>query len=145
MKVLNRDLLEIEEGVICQQVNARGVMNAGIALAIRRKWPQVYEEYRRVHESHPGLRLGNVVSVPVSSRLMVCNVIGQDDYRPRGVCHTDYAAVKRAFHKINLWKRGRRVYIPYGMGCGLAGGDWGVYAAIVEEACPGVVSVRKQR
>lgn len=39
------DLLASDCNVICHQVNCKGVMNAGIAKAIRNKYPQVYDVF----------------------------------------------------------------------------------------------------
>ena len=33
---------------ICQQVNCRGVMGAGLAKQIRDKWPVVFDEYKKI-------------------------------------------------------------------------------------------------
>jgi len=47
MKIINRDLLTIESGIIAHQVNCQGKMGAGLALKIRKKYPQVYEYYKQ--------------------------------------------------------------------------------------------------
>lgn len=47
IKIISGDILTNlptnKEVYICQQVNCRGVMGAGLALKIRRKWPVVYQ------------------------------------------------------------------------------------------------------
>ena len=40
------DITESGADIICHQVNCMGAMNSGVAKAIRKKWPQVYNEYR---------------------------------------------------------------------------------------------------
>lgn len=49
IKIISGDILTNlptnKEVYICQQVNCRGVMGAGLALKIRRKWPVVYQQY----------------------------------------------------------------------------------------------------
>jgi len=35
-----------------------------------------------------------------------------------------------------------KVYVPYLMGCGLAGGDWGIYSEIIEFYIPDAIIVR---
>ena len=52
LKCLRGDITTLPENnshdtIICQQVNCMGVMGAGLAAQIRRKWPNVYNEYRK--------------------------------------------------------------------------------------------------
>lgn len=134
MKELNISLLNIEQGILCHQVNCKGKMGAGLALAIRRKWPQVYKEYMQLYEwSH--LRLGLVQFVHVvPNSLIVANCCGQDDYG-RDRCYTNYDALYQCFLTVGAFQRMMwnsdyfrtpplPIYIPYGMGSTLAGGDW---------------------
>jgi O-acetyl-ADP-ribose deacetylase (regulator of RNase III) len=46
------DLLQAPERVIGHGVNCRGVMGAGIALQMRQRYPQMFEEYRRCCRDH---------------------------------------------------------------------------------------------
>lgn len=45
MKIIYGDILDITEGIICQQVNCMGVMGSGLAKQIKYKYPRVYYEY----------------------------------------------------------------------------------------------------
>jgi len=40
------DILKVKSGFIVHQVNCQKVMGGGLALAIRKKWPIVYERYK---------------------------------------------------------------------------------------------------
>ena len=56
----------------------------------------------------------------------------------RGVLQTDYSAFRRAFKSVitNAWHSGLgkvKIGLPYGIGCGLAGGDWEIVRMIIEE------------
>ena len=62
--VIKKDILSITEGIIGHQVNTQGVMGAGLALKIREKYPQVYEEYRKNTPS-----LGNIQVVTINPSL----------------------------------------------------------------------------
>jgi O-acetyl-ADP-ribose deacetylase (regulator of RNase III) len=135
MKQTNKDILTVEEGIIIHQVNARGVMGAGLALKIRRKWPVVWKVYR----SDTPL-LGMVQYVPVGAKLAVVNLCGQDGYGT-DKRHTDYDAIADGLTTLagflnDFGMNDVPVYIPYGMGCGLGGGDWNVVSAIIEVALP---------
>lgn len=46
LKVINGDITEVTNGYIIHQVNDKGVMGAGVALAIRNKFPAHYEDYK---------------------------------------------------------------------------------------------------
>lgn len=135
---LDRDLLASGCGVIVHQVNCRGVMGAGLALAVRKRYPLAYETYMAHHKS---LRPGMIQMVKVAENdgdpLYVCNLAGQDGYG-RDKAYTDYDAVAEAFAKLSAWAGDRRlpVYVPEGMGSALAGGDWSRYAGIIWDKCP---------
>lgn len=62
VKFIDGDILskrsEDELTYICQQVNCRGVMGAGLALQIRNKWPVVYRRYLGLCYGSDGNKLG---------------------------------------------------------------------------------------
>jgi O-acetyl-ADP-ribose deacetylase (regulator of RNase III) len=142
MKFIDGDITEVKRGIICHQVNCQGVMGAGLALQIRRKFPEVYDAYLEAH-IQGRLQLGNVIYVNVTPSLTVANICGQNRYG-KGKCHTDYEALKKAFKDINLRKFHSRidVYIPYMLGCGLAGGDWKVVGNMINDFIPDATIVR---
>ena len=125
-------ILNITKGVIVHQVNCQGVMGCGIALAIKCKWPIVFEKYRAFK-----FCLGQIQLVQVASQLWVCNLAGQDRYG-RDRCYTDYPALYTAFRKLNTWavQHSLPIAIPFRMGCNNAGGDWVTVQNIIEfELC----------
>lgn len=131
---LNCDILEADVDVICQQVNCRGVMGAGLAKQIAKKWPEVKEQYIEYCKSktQPEL-LGDIQTVEVDNgKKKVCNVFGQFSYG-RDRQYTDYKALKRAIEKVNQTFEGKTIAFPHGFGCGLAGGDWDVVQMFIEE------------
>lgn len=116
------DILEAKENIIVQQVNCCKVMGAGLALAIRNKYPKVYTEYR----NRDG-KLGNVLLVKVEDNKWVANIYGQQTYgRNKNVVYTDYNAVETALNKVNKFatENNLSIAVPYKMGCGLANGNW---------------------
>lgn len=116
--------------LICHQVNCRGVMGAGLAKQIRNKWPVVFDEYVKV--CFPG-RLGDFQSVKVASRLYVVNLFGQLNYG-RDKRQTNYAALGSALFRAMQCCPNGTFRIPYGLGCGLAGGNWVTVLSLIEEA-----------
>lgn len=127
IKYIKGDILDVTEGIIVQQVNCFGVMGAGLAKQIRDKWPSVYNSYQdRVHYS-PNNKdlLGMTVWNRVDTNLFVASIFGQYDYG-HGVKFTNYPALFKGIDYVfGLAETDQiTVYIPKGLGCGLAGGNW---------------------
>lgn len=134
------DLLKIDADIIAQQVNGRGVMGAGLALALRKQYPCLYPKYREFVQTWRGDTLARCQIVQVAPGKMVANLFGQDGIRRNlqdTTRYTDYAALKesllRLFRTMHVMHF-KTLAIPYGLGCGLAGGDWGVVSGIIEDA-----------
>ena len=142
MNFSNQDITAVTFGFVCHQCNCRGVMGAGVALAIRKKWPIVYSEYRTAYTQN-NLKLGNVIFVRATDNVCVANLCGQDHYG-RNATYTDYSAVDKAVYRVSQ-VRGESnkrinsvipVYFPDHMGCGLAGGNWDIVYSIIEKHIP---------
>lgn len=69
--------------------------------------------------------------------LYIVNLMGQDHYRGTPPL-TDYQALGECLLKLRDLSESLRllVYIPYNLGCGLAGGSWVVVSKIVEGILP---------
>lgn len=143
------DILNIDKGIVCQQVNCRGVMGSGLAKSIRDKWPIVYNEYRKYYMEH-GLRLGKVLQVKVTDNLHVANLCAQDRYG-RDKQYTDYYAMEKCLSAVKNSRdkyyaetnRYLPIYIPYGMGCGLAGGKWRIVGHLISIHIPDATIVSR--
>ena len=135
MQIINQSIVEIKHGVIVHQVNCRGVMGAGLAKSLRTRYPVIFTRYQQFCQAGQ-FKLGMVQFVNVAPDLYVCNLAGQNGYG-HGV-HTDYEAVTIALIKLHAWalERSLPIYIPFNMGCGLAGGDWAVVAGLIKQHCP---------
>lgn len=130
------DLLEVREGIIVHQVNASGKMAAGLAADIRSMYPAVYRDYQRLFRMDQ-LNLGKVFFTQVTPQLCVASIVGQQFYGKVGV-FTDYDALTQGFISIKRYVANRpaRVSIPYGIGCGLGGGDWRIVQNIIQTYLP---------
>lgn len=140
MKVVDGDLLDVTEGLIAHQVNCRGVMGAGVARVIAKRYPDVERVYRaHCRAVEPLSLLGTSLVAVAGEGLLIGNVFGQLD-TGRGL-QTDYTAVGNALDDLSAWWTGLRptLHVPYMMGCGLAGGDWDVYSELLDERWPGKV------
>lgn len=125
------DLLETEAQYICHCVNAQGVMNSGVARAIRERYPRAYEIYRLKYEFlGRELPLGSVIGADCGQHTIL-NLVGQRYYGRDGRRYIDYAALRKGIAVIN-----RNIDEPVAfprIGCGLAGGDWMTVSEIIEE------------
>lgn len=134
-EVVRGDILCANTSYICHQVNCRNIMGAGVAKSIYTKYPEVKTEYHRFCSlaKSPYDLLGQAQIVPIEQAgISVINLFGQLNYgRKSGVIYTDYQAMKNALRKINRLCAGKSVAFPHGIGCGLAGGDWGTVEKII--------------
>lgn len=139
MKIVCGDILAIKRGVIVHQVNCKKVMGAGLALQIKRKYPQHFADFLSTEP-----KLGNIVTTHVSNELYVVGLYGQDGYGRTGQ-HTDYGAFSNAIAKAAAFaaEKSLPLYLPYGIGCGLAGGDWTRISGILSgyPECTAVIKI----
>ena len=147
IRIVNGDLLEAKEKIICHQVNCQNAMGSGVAKAIYSIYPEVKEEYhKRCEQMHKYGLLGTIQLVPIKSsekHKTVINIFGQYDYGRQKKRYTDYHALKHAFTLINdMVESGTllesELAFPHCFGCGLAGGDWAVVEALLLKCMPSV-------
>lgn len=134
------NLLESDCNVIIHQANCFATMGAGIAKQIKTLYPSVYYADRNFQipvgsESRLGRTSHSYVEGP-HGRLLVINLYGQYNYGHGK--QTDYEAFTQGLHSImrrmDKLGRGYKIGLPFGVGCGLAGGHWPTVLAIIEEA-----------
>lgn len=125
------DLLDAKVGIICHQTNYHGVMGAGVARAIANKLltAEQYNAYVNYCWIHGQEAVGTVQFIDCEPHLVVANLFSQDEALARrraGQSITDYEAMFTCLQQVrNLAeRRNLPIYIPHGMGCGIAGGDW---------------------
>lgn len=134
IKIVEGNILNAPDDIICHQVNCQGVMGSGLAKQIRNKYPEVYTNYRSYLINYTGKILGSVNSVLCHDGKIVFNLFGQDKYG-RDKQYTDYEALKSALSSLNLFASYKKlsIAIPYNLGCGLAGGDWNIVYKIIKD------------
>lgn len=119
-----KDLTTVEMGVVCHGVNCMGKMGSGVALAIKKKWPEVYERFKR-RGSGKGL-LGTADTIYVNgTSLIIVNCYTQVFYGFGGGRYADPDAIDRSLTRAariaDLYNL--PLYIPK-IGCGLGGLNW---------------------
>ncbi|MCA1214831.1 macro domain-containing protein [Bacillus amyloliquefaciens] len=135
IKIINGSILNASEDIICHQVNCQGVMGAGLAKKIKEKYPSAYRVYKYMCDNvvyKPDL-LGKVREVKEHDGKIIAHIFGQLSYG-RGRVFTDYEALKCGLELIKTSAMTNRRYfaLPYGIGCGLAGGNWNEVYKMIE-------------
>jgi len=154
---IHKDLLKVQQGIICHQVNCLGAVG-GLSNDIAKKWPKNKDAYKQyvwdmaAKEGNAVFSLGRVCDVQVESNLYIANLFGQYDYG-RDYRRTEYCAVESALKRVRnkiynsteteevLTFMGidvfnvplKDIYIPKWMGCGLGGGDWNIVLDIINK------------
>lgn len=86
------DITSVERGMIVQGVNCQGAMGSGVALALLRKHPKVYDQYMETfREIRPSI--GYTDEVKVSEHLTVANCYTQEFFGGDGKRYADLDAV----------------------------------------------------
>jgi len=137
MRQISGNLLDFPEGitVLCHQANCQATMGSGIAAQIRERYPEAALADRDAWKAKEA-KLGLFSSVKINDTKTIVNLYGQYDFK-RGR-DTDYEglylAMDRLFGVISEAKDPSKyvIGIPFGMGCGLGGGDWRIVSAMIE-------------
>lgn len=127
IEYIKKDITSVERGVIGHGCNCQGRMGSGVALAIRNKWPQVYEQYIVLCKDNSDKRklLGTIQAIPVVVELVVVNLFTQLNYGFDGQKYANIHAISKSLDTMFGFVSAVKLpaYIPR-IGCGLGGLDW---------------------
>lgn len=143
MQEIKGNILSIPKGIICHQVNCKGVFGAGLAKQIKLNYPLAYREYITKHNGNQ-LVLGEPFYTKISDDIIIYHLPAQLGFGRTGL-HTNYSALNECLVKVKKSLQDLPelpIYIPYKLGCGLGGGDWGIVESIIEETLPEAIIVR---
>ena len=134
VRTVDGDILDAKETYIVHQVNCAGAMGRGLALMIRNRYPEVFRRYQQYCADHHAKALfGRVLLIPTEDGKVICNVFGQNGYGMTKQ-QTDYASLSKAFMSLaKIVPQNEAIAIPYGMGCGLGGGNWKIVEGMIRE------------
>jgi hypothetical protein len=109
-QIINRDILTIDKGIIACCEYSKGAL------------------------------LGECISCQVKDSLYVAHLFGQFHYGAKR-CYTNYLALKSALIQLETLAQKYQlpVYLPYKLGCGLAGGDWQIVYNLIRKYCPSAI------
>lgn len=124
---------------VVHQANLYHTFGSGIAKEIRRRFPDAFRRDCKTVSGDRG-RLGTYSWSCSSQGPVIVNMYSQDGISSTHRT-THYAAMGKALMALEQEMTGGVAFkaserdalgIPYGMGCGLAGGDWDVVRPIIE-------------
>jgi O-acetyl-ADP-ribose deacetylase (regulator of RNase III) len=127
------NILDSDCNIICQSVNCQGVMNSGLAKEIRMRYPDVFPTYEMLCNKDHSNMLGKVYFHSLKNDQIIANLFSQDKYGTDRR-YTNYAEMFRCLDKVERFARQHNfsVSIPYGIGCGLGGGNWKSVSCIIK-------------
>ena len=126
---LKGDIFASDLRAFAQGVNCAGAMDAGIAVAFKKKWPRMFEEYRTRCEDGR-LKLGDVFAW-TEGNVTVYNLVIQEHWKKKATM----AGLTRALKKtVELATHAGidRLGLPR-IGTGLGGLEWPRVKSVVEE------------
>ena len=133
MKIIEKDITKISEGIIAHQVNCFGRMGSGVAKSLSENFPKIKSEYVELcSNNRPESLLGTFQTVIINDKLKVLNCFSQLHYGKDGKLYTNYTSIDNIFGNISK-KFSEQLYLPFMYGCGLGGGDWNKIKAIIED------------
>ena len=141
MKTISGDLLQLALSgtfdVVVHGCNCQNQMGKGIALTIKRLFPEACAADQATVKGDPG-KLGAISVAEIERHgrtFFVVNGYTQLHWRGAGV-KADYAAIRLVMKAVKLRFGGMRIAYPK-IGAGLAGGDWDHIAGIIAEELDG--------
>ncbi|CUI06292.1 macro domain-containing protein [Massilia antarctica] len=141
MKTLSGDLLQLAlDGtfdVIVHGCNCQCQMGKGIALSIKRMFPEAFAADQSTPKGDVS-KLGTISVAEVNRHgrnFFIVNGYTQDHWRGVGN-KADYAAIRLVMKAVKSRFPGKRIGYPK-IGAGLAGGDWARIVPIIEEELDG--------
>lgn len=140
ISIVNMDIFESGADVLLHQVNCQGVMGRGIALEIRKTYPNVYKSYRKYcQDRRYATSLGGTVHIvgvkdETTEIKYIANLFGQYRYGT-DKRYTDYDWFSKGFENVVDFceTHNLTLAIPYKIGCNNAGGSWDIIVMIMSD------------
>lgn len=101
-------------------------MGSGVALAIKTKWPSIYEAYMNAPKGRSMLGSSQIIDVSNDESLFVANCYTQEFYGPGDKKYADRKAIVTCLNDVFTFARyhdNLPVWLPK-IGAGLGGLDW---------------------
>lgn len=130
IKYLTKNICDITNGIIAHGVNCQGVMGAGVALAIRNKWPGCYDLYKSTCDEaqDKSTLLGSCLFFWTQSdeEHLIANCFTQLNYGPqRSTPYADaYSVYTSMFQVCEAAKQAELPVYTVKIGCLRGGLNW---------------------
>jgi O-acetyl-ADP-ribose deacetylase (regulator of RNase III) len=139
LKIINGNLLDSDCQYIAHQCNCHSLRGAGLASSIFKAfpWADVYSNRSDREDDAPLFGSITVHGDPKRNQRYVINIYGQlKPGKPspgRDSAASRLEAFSKALDQIAELPELKSIGLPYGIGCGLAGGDWEKYERLLED------------
>jgi O-acetyl-ADP-ribose deacetylase (regulator of RNase III) len=139
LKIVNGSLLDSDYQYIAHQCNCHSQRGAGLASAIFKAFPWADVYSSRSERGNDSSLFGSITihGDPKRDQRVVINIYGQlKPGKPspgRDSAASRLQAFRKALDKIAELPELESIGFPYGIGCGLAGGDWNEYEKLLED------------
>ena len=144
MKTIKGDIVKLvldgHFDVIVHGCNCFHTMNSGVAKAIRKEFPEVYDTDVKLTEKGDKNKLGKISSTLLNRQCFsfyVVNAYTQYDYGYDGKQRVVYEAIRNCFSEVAKSFRDKSIAYPK-IGAGLAGGDWDIISSIIDMELDGM-------
>ena len=121
MKIINKDITTVTQGVLVNGVNCQATMGSGVAKAYLDKWPVVKQQYMLWEKNE--MKLGKFDPVIIEhEKLYIANCWTQNFYGYDNKQYADYGAILASVSAAALFakRKNLQLYTPW-VGCGLGG------------------------
>jgi len=137
IQYVHGDLLDAPHPVIAHGCNTQGIMGAGVALAVRERWPEVFSQYHDLCLKHGAeIRpLGGSIQVLTNTddHRFIVNMFTQ--LGTGGDRAANYEYIYQAFETLERFcvdQDIESVAIPR-IGCGLGGAVWSIVESMIDK------------
>lgn len=132
VKIKKGNILDCTEDIIIHQVNVQGIMGSGIARQLADYYKGLEEEYYKYCKEldNEYQRLSGTVFFFEEYPKIIANSFSQ---MPN--FDTDYIELEKCLINIKEFAKFNNlsIAIPYGIGCGIANGDWKIVCKIIDK------------
>lgn len=139
VKVIEKDIFEAPIDILVHQANCFHTMGGGIAAVIKEKYPQAYEaDLKTPYGDVSKLGTYSVAKLRVGPYLKyIVNLYSQFNFDSKSR-QTDYehfysGLLRLKTNLVIKHQDSLKIGIPYGVGCGLGGGNWRIIQTMIEE------------
>ncbi|OZG73090.1 hypothetical protein BTA51_11370 [Hahella sp. CCB-MM4] len=125
IKFVSGDFFNFDADIMVNTVNCVGVMGAGVALAFKKRYPEMFADYVekcKAKQIRPGRPATWVQKDMISKEIEIINFPTKDDWKKP----SKYSYIEEGLQWLSLYledKQGKKVTLP-ALGCGHGGLEW---------------------